>query len=111
MKIETEDYSIETNDQQVIIKGALRLQSPTAYDKPFESIREAITNKQDGLHVDISDLNFLNSSGVTSLARLVLDARKADVGFTLLCSEDIPWQSKTVSSLGKLNPKLTINFK
>lgn len=106
---ETEDYKVvvdETN-HEAHISGIMRLQSPSAYDKPFEGIANSL-DKFETFRINIEDLAFLNSSGISSLARLVLKARQHNTALIIECKQDIPWQEKTLSSLTKLYPSLEI---
>ncbi len=109
MEIKTEDYSIESVDNtKSVIAGILRLTSPAAYEKDFEHIQKGITDSSTGYTVDIANVNFMNSSGITALSRLVLLARQGNKSLTLVINESIPWQKKTISSLKKLYEKLEI---
>lgn len=107
---EPDTFTIEIieGENGVVLKGAMRLQSPTAYETPFNPIVLGIQSASSPYKIDIKDLEFLNSSGVTALARIVLLARQSDKALLIVCSDQIPWQNKTVSSLQKLHPKLEI---
>ncbi|RAP32696.1 hypothetical protein DID77_04255 [Candidatus Marinamargulisbacteria bacterium SCGC AG-439-L15] len=111
MITETEDYKITTliEEKTASIEGTLRLQSPNAYTQPFESLTDAL-GKVDNLTINIAKLNFLNSSGISSFATLILLAKQNDVLLTINCNKNIPWQVKTTNSFTQLYPKLTINF-
>lgn len=108
MEIKTEDYTIQTSiGSKSVIEGIMRLTSPAAYEKDFEHIQQGIQNSPQ-YTVDISKVNFMNSSGITALSRLVLLARNTNKALTLVIDEGIPWQKKTIGSLKKLYEKLEI---
>jgi len=110
MKTESGDYSVRIldNQQGVVIAGVLRLLSPSAYEPVFDPIRKELEKATGNYAVDIADLIFLNSSGVTGLSRLVLLARSHSRGIDFIVSETVPWQKKTMTSLQRLNPKVTV---
>ena len=97
MKVETDDYIIDVDEKNasVTVEGTMRLQSPNAYLEPFQGITELLS-LNNSVTINITKLNYLNSSGVSSLARLVLNAKSMANALTLICSEDIPWQKKTI---------------
>jgi hypothetical protein len=109
MIIKTEDYIIDSSTiNKVIISGSMRLPSPLSYDQPFALIKKALDDCIDTLNIDLQDLEYLNSSGITALARIIIQARKDDKTIKFIISNDIPWQSKTFSSLKILWDKLII---
>lgn len=111
MIIKTEDYKIENTDPNYsILAGCLRLPSPSAYNKPFKEIIERIKDNKE-YTIDLSELQFLNSSGLTSLARIFLIAKENKTEVTLLINEDIPWQKKNLGSLCMLWDRLIIKVK
>ena len=110
----TDDYQIKLDKETstAVLEGALRLQSPNAYDIPFSEITNFISQlpKQTRFILNIKNLEFLNSSGVTSLAKLVLLCRSNDIDLHIECNEDIPWQEKTIASFNKLYERVSLTF-
>ena len=97
------EYLIEhPNQKTTILTGTLRLPSPTAYTHLLEEIRQGIEIQTETYTIDISGLKFLNSSGLTALARLFLLARQKQRTIKIICSHQIPWQKKSIGSLQKL---------
>ncbi len=105
----TTDYTIKTvNPDLVKITGILRLPSPAEYEKPFDDIKSYMEASQ-SFTLDITELIFLNSAGISALARLIILARNGNTPLTILISNDIPWQSKSISgSLTKLWSELIV---
>ncbi len=108
--MDNDDYKIHFDSpNKVIISGVLRLQSPNIYDDLFAPIRDTISQGQ-SMTMDIQNVSFLNSSGITALARLIIVARTHDAPFFIIGKEEIPWQKKSIVSLKRLWPKLEITL-
>ncbi len=108
--MDNNDYKIAySSTDQVTLSGVLRLQSPLIYDELFAPIREKI---ESGivLTLDIANVSFLNSSGITALARLIIVARSKDVGLNIIGRDSVPWQKKSIVSLKRLWPKLEVTL-
>ena len=103
-------YEKSEPEQIVVVKGTLRLQSPLAYDEPFSPIQQQIQENTSLIQVDITELEYLNSAGISSFARLILLARSKGSQLRLICNEKFLWQAKTISSLKKLYHKLDIKL-
>ena len=111
MIINTEDYQVECIEEgTAIIRGTMRLPSPVSYDQPFEPIKNGIEESSGTYTIDISNLEYLNSSGLTAFARLFILARTKDIPLTIIGTENIPWQKSSIYSLKKLWDKITINL-
>ena len=109
MIIKTDDYIINSSIlNEVTISGSMRLPSPLSYDQPFALIKKGLEDSTDILTINLTALEYLNSSGITSLARIIIQARKDDKGMKLIINNSIPWQQKTLSSLKQLWEKLHI---
>ncbi len=111
MKVDRE-YEIENaTPSQFVIRGILRLESPRSYDEPFQTIRSAIEKGAEDLKIDIVELTFMNSSGINALAHMFVFAREKNVPIHLVGSEHVPWQRRSIPSLGTLWSGLDIDLK
>lgn len=110
MKIQTSEYSIDCRDGEALAKisGVLRLATPAAYEHAFAPIRQHLTATKGPYTLDVAQLTFMNSSGITGLSRLVMQVRSESRELVIVVSDSVPWQRKTFSSLQKLYPKLQI---
>ena len=110
----TNDYEIKLDELHSVayLSGSLRLHSPNAYETPFLSITDYIKDltADQKFTINLADLDFLNSSGVTSIAKIVLLARSQNINLNIVCNNEIPWQEKTISSFNKLYNKVDIQF-
>jgi hypothetical protein len=109
MKIENQDYEVDVGAQEAVLKGVLRLATPAAYKRIFDPLTEAVTASET-YQVDIRDVKFMNSSGITALSRLVLASRKQDKPLVILGASTVAWQKKTITSLKRLHKKLTVEL-
>ncbi len=113
MIIKTEKYLVEyiRKDRQITFEGILRLLGKDEYREIFELLTKA-ANETTGLPLtlDMSKLQFLNSSGISSLSMFIIKMRQLDKDITIIGSNSIPWQSKSLRNFQKLYRKVVINF-
>ena len=112
--IEGEDYSVELDSGKntVIFSGELSLGGPKEYN-PIKDLLESLAQKEpDNMTINLQNLSFLNSSGISMLSKFVISLRKKKkLQLIVLGSEGIPWQKKSLKNLQKFLPglKLEIN--
>ena len=105
------NYNIQhgDSDSHFVFSGEMRLHSPIAYDEPFSDLKQSIESPDTPeVVLDIGQLEYLNSSGITSFARLILLASKHSKPLKIIYNKTIPWQTKNVVSLAKLHPKIEL---
>lgn len=112
MLIDNNDFAIDVSvPERAVVSGVLRLPSPAAYEERFKPIREALTRaKGDAYTIDISGVQFLNSSGITGLSRLVLLARTNETPLVLVGSSRTSWQAKTLRPISRLYDKVEVQL-
>ncbi|MFQ4138083.1 slr1659 superfamily regulator [Nodosilinea sp. PGN35] len=108
--IETEDYRVyyQADKSTVFLEGFLRLDGIEAYQPVMDLLLLAAG---DQCTVDLHQLEFLNSSGISMLSMFVVKVR--DRGITRLSfrgSEAILWQTRSLKNLKRLMPELTIEM-
>jgi hypothetical protein len=59
--------------------------------------------------LDLRELDFLNSSGITMFSRFVIEARDhIGINLQFIASEAVPWQARSLKNLQRLMPSLNI---
>jgi hypothetical protein len=101
----------EENSSTVVLKGALRLSGTADYAPILEMLRETFNTTAKPIVLDLRDLDFLNSSGITMLSRFIIEARDcAGIQLEILASEAIPWHARSLKNLQRLMPALNIRL-
>jgi hypothetical protein len=111
MEIRTEDYSIwyEPDASTVFFRGFLRLDGMEEYKPVMDLILIALDQASSSFTLNLSALEFLNSSGISMLSMFVVRVRqKGTVQLTLQGSEKVLWQTKSLKNLQRLMPSLTL---
>ncbi|MGK7901085.1 MAG: hypothetical protein AB4352_06670 [Hormoscilla sp.] len=113
MEIKTEDYNICYESETVTVKftGSLRLSGMEEYRPIVELLNQMAENEPPQITLDLRQLEFLNSSGISMLSKFVIKVRpKKNVTILVQGSEGIPWQGKSLKNLKRLMPKLTLEW-
>jgi len=104
MEIKTNDYRVWVDGATIHYEGTLRLSGTEAYAPILELMQQVLASKPSKVVLDLTELEFLNSSGINLLAKFTIDVRKQpEIGLHVLGSTRIPWQSKSLPNLQKLH--------
>jgi hypothetical protein len=105
------DYEVEPGQSPGtwFLRGVLRLDSPEAYAQAFEPLVASL-GKTPAISIDLSQVVFLNSSGIRALADVILLAREKGCRVTLFGSAAVPWQKKLATSLTGLFPEIEMRI-
>lgn len=115
-RVEGDGYFVEYNEgtERVVFSGTIRLQTTAEYAPVMEllnSAHETAVSNNSPLTLDFRQLEFLNSSGINTISRFVIYARKQDNAMLMvLGSAAIYWQKKSLTNLQKLWPKVQIQI-
>ena len=110
MEIKTGDYRIWVEDFVIHFEGTMRLSGAEAYQPIMDMLDGVVDAAPENITLDLVSLEFLNSSGINLLARFVIKVRK-DISQTKILVKGttrIPWQSKSLPNLERLNPQLEL---
>lgn len=109
-RLRGEGFSSEFDhaERLAIFEGVLRRNGPAEYE-PFWNELERLIERGGHCWIDLRALEFLNSSGIAMLSRLVLRAREIEgLTMTIRGSRHVPWQSRSLRNLRKLWPALVV---
>jgi hypothetical protein len=108
---ESFEIRLEEENSTVLFKGALRLSGTEDYAPILDMLKETLIGLPTLIVLDLRELDFLNSSGITMLSRFVIEARDhAGVDVQVLASESVPWHARSLKNLQRLMPTLSIRL-
>lgn len=113
MEVKTEEYAAYFDDKQqsVVMTGSMRLQNLASYEEIKNILKEGLEKSSSQLTIDLRNLNFLNSSGITTLSLFIIEARnKKSTPMKVIGSAKIAWQIKSVLNFKKLWNDITLEF-
>jgi hypothetical protein len=110
-----DDYTVkhDPGSDTVTFSGSIRLQTMDDYAPIRKLLDDALVDAGSGatLFLDFRELRFLNSSGINTISRFVIDARKQNlVMLKALGNQEIYWQQKSLTNLQRLWPKVIIDI-
>jgi hypothetical protein len=113
-QIQGDEYAVEYDPgaHAVRMSGTVRLQTTDDY-APITALLQRAHDEAAGgaLSLDFRQLQFLNSSGISTISRFVISARKQDrVSLSVLGNRDVYWQQKSLGNLQKLWPRVQIEI-
>ena len=110
MEIKTDDYRVwyEAATATVNFQGLLRESGIPDYQPIEQLLDQAIAQEPPTLTMNLQELEFLNSSGMSVLSRFVIGVRKKrTIQLVVKGSKEIPWQGKLLGNWQRLMPALT----
>lgn len=110
--IQTDDYSVryDPDSGTIHFQGFLRLEGIHKYQSIMDTLLQA-AEASPQFTIDLCNLEFLNSSGISMLSMFVVKVRdRGNVDLTLKGSDKILWQTKSLKNLQRLMPSLKLEF-
>ena len=103
------DYTESTNTVNFI--GDISLGGTQEYVPIVELLEKSTADATETLILNLKELSFLNSSGISMLSKFVIGFRKRkDIQLVILGSKNMPWQVKSLKNLEKLLPGLKLQI-
>jgi hypothetical protein len=113
MEINGDSYKVcgDSHLATVDFIGSLRLSGMEEYAPIVQLLHEVASSQVSNMTLNLKQLQFLNSSGISMLSKFVIEMRKKNtIQMIVIGSNDIPWQGKSLKNLQKLMPKLTLQL-
>ncbi|MBP5971498.1 hypothetical protein HW132_01785 [Brasilonema sp. CT11] len=110
-EVKSDDYQVqyEPASTTVYFKGQIALGGPKDYAPIVNLLNEVAGLEPKTITINVKELAFLNSSGISMLSKFVLGMRKKKgVQLVVLGSKKIPWQGKSLKNLERLLPGLKL---
>lgn len=114
MEIKTENYQVTYDEasHNIVFDGSLRLNGSAEYASIFELLNNVAQQEPEKIVLDLKELNFLNSSGISILSKFVINVRKRkNIQMVVIGAKKNPWQSKSLKNLQRLMPSLKLELK
>lgn len=112
MDITHEDYQVQYDEANAVVtcKGSFRLHGEE-YKPILDLLVSAADAKPATLTLDVRELQFLNSSGINTLSKFILQVRKHKASQVVVQgSTQFPWQEKSLKNLQRLLPDLQLEI-
>lgn len=109
-EVKSDDYHVQYDpaSSTVYFKGEISLGGPKDYAPIVKLLDEVASLASSTLTLNVKELGFLNSSGISMLSKFVLGMRKKKIQLVVLGSKTMPWQAKSLKNLERLLPGLKL---
>ena len=113
MEIKTENYNVRYDEtsHNIVFDGSLRLNGSAEYASISELLDSVARQEPEQIVLDLKELSFLNSSGISILSKFVINVRKRkNIQMVVIGTKKNPWQSKSLKNLQRLMPTLKLEL-
>lgn len=114
MKMEFDNFEMlfDESENTIYFKGVLRSNEFEQFDKIKNFILDIYGLEISELVMNFGDLEFMNSSGISTLCRVIIDAKESGVNkpIRILGKKDILWQVKSFENLKKIWDLISLEF-
>src|SRR5690242_4905529 len=112
-EISGEEYIVQYDaaTATVFFQGSLSLTGIEDFAPISQLLEAAIDNAVSKLTLDVRQLEFLNSSGISVLSRFVIKARnQLQTALVVQGAENIIWQKRSLKNLQRLMPAMELEW-
>lgn len=112
VEIINDDYAVQFNSEThtVVCSGTFRL-TGSEYADITDILNTAADEKSEILNIDLTELKFLNSSGINTLSKFIIRLRKHKTAqVNVKGNSEFAWQKKSLANFQKLLPGLNLEF-
>jgi hypothetical protein len=114
MEVVGRKYSVRFDAQTATIfcTGILDVRGKEGYQPIVDLFNAVIDLQPELITLDVRQLEFLNSSGITAIGSgLVIKVRnKGCSRLAICCSDQYPWQKRSMKGISKLMPGIELRF-
>lgn len=113
MEIKAENYNITYDEasHNIIFDGSLRLNGSEEYASITELLNNVAQQEPEKIVLNLKELNFLNSSGISILSKFVISIRRRkNIQMVVIGAKKNPWQGKSLKNLQRLMPSLKLEM-
>lgn len=112
MQIKQDDYLVNFNAETLTVtcSGTFRLTGMEYI--PIMKLLNTVADKQpSNLYINLTNLAFLNSSGINTLCKFIMRLRKNNITqVKVIGNQQFSWQKKSLTNLKKILPSLELSF-
>jgi hypothetical protein len=112
-EIKGEDYTVQYIPESVTVKlqGELSLTGSADYAPIAQLLNQIAELNPPTMTLDLTKLEFLNSSGISMISKFAISMRKrSQIQLSVVGSDEIAWQRKSLQNLLKLCPNLLLTL-
>lgn len=114
MNMSYDNFEITFNklSDTLYFKGVLRSNNFAEFDKIEKFILDVYDLETPKMIMDFTELEFMNSAGISTICRFVLDAKekKYQKSLEIIGRSEILWQVKSFENLKKIWDSITLKF-
>jgi hypothetical protein len=111
LEVKSDDYQVEYDPElgSVYFNGEISLGGMSDYAPIVSLLNKVAAAKLEIMTLNVKELAFLNSSGISMLSKFVLGMKKnKSTQLIVLGSKKVPWQNKSLKNLERLLPGLKL---